>query len=102
MNLRVKIDVSKLDKTAFFHGKNGAIYCDLVIWENKGGEDQYGNSHSVKQDLGKDRRGEKTPYIGNAKLLGKSGSPRQDAHNTAKANAYQPQPQDDDTDDIPF
>ena len=28
--------------------------------------------------------------------------PRQDAHNQAKSNAYQPQPQDDDVDDIPF
>ena len=30
-------------------------------------------------------------------------APRQDAHNQAKANAYQPQPvEDDDGDDIPF
>lgn len=29
-------------------------------------------------------------------------APRQDAHNEAKANAFQPQPVEDDGDDIPF
>lgn len=32
----------------------------------------------------------------------KQESPRQDAHNTAKANAYQTQPNDNVEDDIPF
>lgn len=102
MNLKLKIDVTKLDKTAFFHGKNGAIYCDIILWENRDGEDQYGNTYAAKQDLGKDRRDEKAAYIGNAKPLGKPQSPRQNAHNAAKANGYQPENNSDDSDDIPF
>ena len=67
--IKVKIDVTKLDKTAFFKGQKGT-YVDLVLWECKGGRDQYGNDFSVKQDMGKDRKGEKTPFIGSAKYAG--------------------------------
>lgn len=67
-SLKVKIDVTKLDKSAFFKGTKGT-YCDLILWENDQ-PDEYGNTHSVKQDMGKDRKGEKTPYVGNAKPIG--------------------------------
>jgi len=91
MNLRLKLDVTKLDKTAFFKGKSGT-YCDLVLWENDQ-PDQYGNTHSVKQDMGKERRGEKTPYVGNAKPFGNP------------VNVMSPEnkpPVVEDDDDIPF
>ena len=68
--IKINIDVTKLDKTAFFKGKNGT-YCSLLIWPNRDGEDQYGNTSTVKQDLGKDRRDEKTQIIGNGKPLRK-------------------------------
>jgi hypothetical protein len=67
--LKITIKVNKLDKTAFFKGKNGDVYCSLTVWPNKDGEDQYGNHASVKQDLGKDRRDEKAPFIGNARII---------------------------------
>jgi hypothetical protein len=92
MNLRLKLDVTKLDKTAFFKGKSGT-YVDLVLWENDE-PDQYGNTHSVKQDMGKERRGEKTPYVGNAKPFG----------NAVKVMAPENKPPvvEDDDSDIPF
>jgi hypothetical protein len=93
MNLRLKLDVTKLDKTAFFKGKSGT-YVDLVLWENDE-PDQYGNTHSVKQDMGKERRGEKTPYVGNAKPFG----------NAVKVMAPENKPpavEDDDDGLIPF
>jgi len=71
---KINIDVTKLDKTAFFKGKNGT-YCSLLIWPNRDGEDQYGNTSTVKQDLGKDRRDEKTQIIGNGKPLRKRAAP---------------------------
>ena len=83
MNLRLKLNVSLLDKTAFFKGKNGT-YVDLVLWANDE-PDQYGNTHSVKQDMGKERRGEKTPYVGNAKPFG----------NPVKVMPTRPAPKDD-------
>jgi hypothetical protein len=55
--LKLKLDVTKLDKSAFFKGEKGT-YCDLAVFINDE-PDQYGNDASVKQDLGKDRRDEK-------------------------------------------
>lgn len=72
--IKVKLDVTKLDKTAFFKGQKGT-YVDLVLWECKGGQDQFGNDFQVKQDMGKDRRAEKTPIIGSAKFAGTSKAP---------------------------
>lgn len=104
-NYKVKIDVSKLDKSAFFHGKNGAIYCDLVIWENRDGEDNYGNTHSVKQDFGKDKGPERPPYVGNMKPFGRgAGRDRTPQDGYRKKEPYTPPtaPADDDSDSIPF
>ena len=108
-HLKLKLDVSKLDKTAFFHGRNGAIYCDLILWENDQ-LDQYGNSYSAKQDMGKERKGEKTPYVGNAKPFGQDKlgirSPEygQQERPTHQNGARPPTPTDDfqEDDDIPF
>lgn len=97
-NYRVKIDVTKLDKTAFFKGAKGT-YCDLVLWENEE-PDEYGNTHSVKQDMGKDRRGEKTPYVGNAKNFG--GGTKGDSKPAGQKQVTNETQPDDDTDDIPF
>lgn len=99
----IKINVTRIDKSALFEGKNGK-YLDLVLFENKNGPDQYGNHGFVMQDIGKERRdrGEKGPILGNWKEVGGTVPKRQDAHNTAKANAYQPQPDADDGDEIPF
>jgi len=72
--IKINIDVTKLDKTAFFKGKNGT-YCSLIIWPNRDGEDQYGNTSTVKQDMGKDRREERTQIIGNGKPLRKRSAP---------------------------
>lgn len=108
-HLKLKLDVSKLDKSAFFHGKNGAIYCDLTLWENDKPDD-YGNTYAAKQDMGKDRKGEKTPYVGNAKPFGRDalgvtspeyGKPEQRSGN--QGGARPPAADDtDDNDDIPF
>ena len=86
MHLKVRIDVTKIDKSALYVGAKGT-YLNLVLLEKKE-VDKYGNTHGVKQDLGMARKGEQAPFIGDAAPLGKSITP-------------QAQPQDD-TDDIPF
>ena len=70
--IRIKLNLSKIDQTAVFEGRNGARYVDLTLMENKKGLDQYGNSHMCVQDLGKERRlaGEKGPILGNGKTIG--------------------------------
>ena len=74
--LKITIKVNKLDKTAFFKGKNGDVYCSLTVWPNKNGEDEYGNHGITKQDLGKDRRDEKPEIIGNARIIERRNAPR--------------------------
>ena len=91
-----KINVTKIDKTALFEGQSGK-YLDLVFFENKNGEDQYGNMGFVTQDIGKERRlaGERGPIIGNWKETG----PKPERPATV---ARQEVPPIDGDDDIPF
>jgi hypothetical protein len=74
--LKITIKVNKLDKTAFFKGKNGDVYCSLTVWPNKNGEDEYGNHGITKQDLGKDRRDEQPEIIGNARIIQRKNAPQ--------------------------
>lgn len=73
--LSIKIDVTKIDKAALYKGQKGT-YLTITVWPNKDGEDQYGNHASVKQDLGKDRRDEQAPFIGNAKIIQRRNAPK--------------------------
>ena len=104
---KATIKVNKLDKTAFFKGKNGDTYCSVILWENRDGEDQFGNTHSIKQDLGKERKGEKSDYVGNAKEIGGGSGAGRDV-SAQEAVRRQPAGQaaatqaEDETDDIPF
>jgi len=107
-NYRLKLDVTKLDKSAFFKGAKGT-YVDITLWENDQ-PDEYGNTHSAKQDMGKERRGEKTPYVGNAKPFGSGGSGGNGAGRdvsaqeaTRRSQPAQAAPaQDEDDSEIPF
>jgi len=67
---KLKIDVTKIDKTHLFKGAKGT-YLDLTLIENKDGLDQYGNDGFIVQDIGKEAReaGEKGPIIGNWRNL---------------------------------
>jgi len=99
--LKITIKVNKLDKTAFFKGKNGDIYCSLTVWPNREGEDQYGNTCTLKQDLGVERRDEKAQIIGNGKPLKK----RQYAPRSAPPTKYEKLPtrqEMEDESEIPF
>jgi hypothetical protein len=75
--IKITVKVNKLDKTAFFKGKNGDTYCSMIAWPNKDGEDQFGNVATIRQDLGVERKDEKTEIIGNGKPLRKRSSPIQ-------------------------
>ena len=98
---RIKIDVTKIDKTALYKGEKGT-YHDVTLMDNREGPDQYGNDGFVVQDIGRERReaGEKGPILGNWKHVGQSPAKPATKHETAKSNAFQPQ--EDKVDDIPF
>jgi len=65
--IKIKIDVTKIDKAALYKGAKGT-YLDAVIWPNKNGKGQYGDTHYIVQEVSRERReaGEKGSIIGNA------------------------------------
>lgn len=75
MIIKLKIDVTKIDKERLFIGKNGAKYLDLTLLENKNGTDQYGNDFMVVQDITKAEResGQRGAILGNGKFIGSGG-----------------------------
>jgi hypothetical protein len=83
---KLNINLSKIDKTAFFISQTGNKFIDLIIHDRP---DQYGNDGFVTQDIGKERRlaGERGPIVGNWKRI----ATKQDSHNEAKSNGYQPE-----------
>ena len=93
--ISVSIDVTKLDKNKFIRGKKGT-YADLTISLNDQ-EDQYGNTVSIWQAQTKEERDakERRNFLGNGKVIWENdGQPRrQSAHERAKANGYQPDPE---------
>ena len=102
--IRAKIDVLKIDKSALYRGKKGT-YLDIAIMPNKDGEDQYGNSHYITQDIGKERRdrGERGAILGNGELVtfGQGGGGRRKA--APPPSKYDSPPdQEPDDEEFPF
>jgi hypothetical protein len=99
--IKIKLDVTKIDKSRLYKGAKGT-YLDLVVYENES-PDTYGNDYSVKQDCTKEDRdaGVKMPYIGNGKRIGQKAPPPQQT--TRSIQRAQPQAQDiEDNSEIPF
>ena len=96
--IALKINLSKIDKGALFKGAKGT-YGDFVLFENKGGRDQYGFDGIIKQDFGKERReaGEQSEIIGNWKNVGTKGNPPAQARQEATTQNIE-----DEHDSIPF
>jgi len=90
-----KIDVSKIDKSALFKGQKGT-YLDLLLFENKDGEDNYGNHYMVVQGLPKERKdnGERGEILGNARIVGQSKKP--------PSPPREPDFDEDEDEDLPF
>lgn len=67
----IKLNLSKIPREAIFQGEKGK-YLDLIVSENRDGDDQYGNSHSVSVSQTKEQRErqEKRVYVGNGKWMG--------------------------------
>ena len=112
--IKLKIDVTKLDKSLFFKAKSGAVYADLDFWltdltpdfptkniteliEN----DEYGQCGMIRQDVGSERRkkGEKGNILGNGKIL--QSRPTSQAQGSFRPTAQTPTPTED-GDDLPF
>ena len=106
----LRIDVSKIDKKRIYKGQKGS-YLELVVMENKNGEDQYGNTHMVVEGVTKEERekGIRGTILGNGKEIGGGGGrSHQQRGNSGQGQQRQQrqqyqQPQEDDDDGgIPF
>ena len=67
--IKLKIDVTKIDKAALYKGAKGT-YLDATFFLNDEA-DQYGNHGAIYQDISKERRdaGEKGAILGNGKVF---------------------------------
>lgn len=76
--IRLKIDVTKIDKTKLFKGAKGT-YLDVTLIERHG--DKYGNDYMAVQDVGAEarKRGEKGAILGNGKLVAREAIPTKEA-----------------------
>ena len=72
--IAIKIDVTKIDKSRLFQGKNGAQYLDATVFVNEE-QGQYGDNGMVTQSVSKEEResGVKGAILGNVKTLGEFG-----------------------------
>lgn len=71
LGIALSIDVTKLDKSRFVSGKNGAKYCDLTVWLSPDEPDDYGKHGGIQIAATKEEQEakEKMPYVGNAKVF---------------------------------
>lgn len=90
-----KIQTNKIDKNHLFKGQKH-MFLDIVLHDNKDGEDEWGNLGFITQSISKEARdrGERGPIIGNWKEVGQKKQPAKPAP-AQKAS-------DEDGDDIPF
>jgi hypothetical protein len=70
----IKIDLSKIDKTKIYEGKNGSKYYELNLSINDT-TDQYGNNVQVSNPQTKEQRDAKEPrtFYGNGKVFWTDG-----------------------------
>lgn len=92
--ITIKLDVNKIDKSRLFKGEKGT-YLNLVLFDNRDGQDQWGNDGFVTQEISKEEReaGEKGAILGNWKTLGKPKSKQAPSGNTQRRR---PEPEDSD------
>lgn len=48
-----KCVVIDIEAAHLFHSEKGAVYLDVIAWENRDGVSQFGDTHMVKQSLPK-------------------------------------------------
>lgn len=97
----LSINLSKLDKSAFFEDKKGNKWVNLVELEYRNGTNEFGKDGFIKQDLGKERReaGEDGEIVGSWKHARKKHPSVNDRSRTEDMNNV---PAKHDDDDIPF
>jgi len=70
IGIRVKLNVSKIEKQRLFKGSKG-LYLDCTAFIDLDQQDQYGNNGFCSQDVSKEEReqGVKGPILGNVQVF---------------------------------
>ena len=103
VGVKLKINVSKIEKERLFPGKKGK-YLDATVFINLDEQDPYGNNGMITQDVSKEEReqGVKGPILGNCEVFYRDNP--QSLRDTQTEPQEQPQAQgggfDDFDDDI--
>lgn len=100
VGIRLKIDVSKIDKDRLFKGAKGT-YLDATTFVDLDNKDQYDQNGFIAQDVSKEESdaGQKGAIIGNVAVFWRDGSSGQPSQQPAQS---QPENNGGFADDIPF
>ena len=96
--VNLKIDVSKIDKSKLFKGEKGT-YLDLTAFINVDEQGQYGDNGMITQSWKDQQKGE-GPILGNAKVFWRDDG--QQPQQGQPKQQQMPEPDDLDSDSIPF
>lgn len=98
--VKLKINLSKIDKERLFKGAKGTYLDATAFLEDS--EDQYGNHGMISQDVSKEERtsGVKGAILGNVKVVWEGESRPAPTAASAPVPANTPDPADGD--EIPF
>ncbi len=114
--VRIKLDVSKIDKSKLFRGQKG-VYLDATVFIDVDQKDQYDNNGMITQDVTKEEKaaGQQGPILGNVQVFWSDGQQQQQRQQPMQQQAPQRAPQqqqqspmqslppaDDFDQDIPF
>lgn len=86
-----------VEEADIYLSNKGKFYLSLNMWERRGGTDQYGHTHNIKQSLSQARRdalgeaAKNKPYLGNAKEIKPKGSmnPSDNVYNQQPPQGYE-------------
>ena len=103
VGLNLSVDVTKLDKSKFYEGKNGAKYANLTVFVDSS-PDQYGQNGGIIEQQTKEEQdaGNSKNYVGNAKIFWTMDADNFRQQSKQQAPAHHQPPTDDFEDDIPF
>ena len=100
--IRIKIDVTKIDKSLLFEGKKGK-YLDATVFMDTDQVSEYGDNGMIRQDVPRDSS-EKGNILGNVKIFWSGESDQKQNVKIGESDQKQSAPQgsNDLEDDIPF
>lgn len=110
LGISIKIDVTKIDKSRIFVGKQGK-YIDLTTFIDTANPSEYGDHGFIAQSVSKEEKanGVQTQILGNTKVfwgLDQPNQPRQQqnqgGYNPNQGQNRPTRPEDIPDDDIPF